>query len=60
MRHLAFEVDDVEKTVEELRHKGVTVETIRMDKTTGRIFTFFPDPDDLPIEIYEAAPDDTP
>jgi len=54
LRHLAFEVENVEEAVEDLRRKGVEVETIRVDETTGRKFTFFQDPDELPIEIYEA------
>jgi glyoxylase I family protein len=54
LRHLAFEVEDIEEAVEGLRQKGVEVETIRVDETTGRKFTFFQDPDGLPIEIYEA------
>lgn len=53
LRHLAFEVDNVEKVVEELKVKGVEVEKIRIDEITGKKFTFFADPDNLPIEIYE-------
>ncbi|HUZ46761.1 MAG TPA: VOC family protein [Terriglobia bacterium] len=54
LRHLAFEVDNVEETAEELARKGIRVEPIRVDETTGKKFTFFQDPDRLPIEIYEA------
>lgn len=53
LRHLAFEVDDIESTVLELQSKGVKVENIRIDEITGKRFTFFPDPDNLPLEIYE-------
>jgi glyoxylase I family protein len=53
LRHLAFEVDDIEQTVLELKSKGVEVENIRIDEITGKRFTFFPDPDNLPLEIYE-------
>ena len=53
LRHLAFEVDDIEETVLELQSKGVEVENIRIDEITGKRFTFFPDPDNLPLEIYE-------
>lgn len=53
LRHLAFEVNDIEKEVEKLRKKGVEVEAIRVDEYTNKRFTFFKDPDDLPIEIYE-------
>ncbi len=53
LRHLAFEVDDIEQTVLDLIAKGVEVENIRIDEMTGRKFTFFKDPDFLPLEIYE-------
>ncbi|HSX24871.1 MAG TPA: VOC family protein [Candidatus Andersenbacteria bacterium] len=54
LRHLAFEVDDVEEAVKELIAKGIAVEEIRTDEQTGKKFTFFADPDDLPLELYEA------
>ncbi len=53
LRHLAFEVRDIEKTIEELKAKGVEVESVRVDEYTGKKFTFFADPDGLPLEIYE-------
>lgn len=53
LRHLAFEVDDIERAVAELLTKNVAVEPVRMDEFTGKRFTFFADPDDLPIEFYE-------
>ncbi len=53
LRHLAFEVEDIEQTVLELKSKGVEVENIRIDEITGKRFTFFKDPDNLPLEIYE-------
>jgi glyoxylase I family protein len=53
LRHLAFSVDDVNETVNELHKKGIATEPIRVDEYTGKHFTFFKDPDDLPIEIYE-------
>lgn len=53
LRHLAFEVDDVAEAVEELKAKRVVCESIRIDEFTGKRFTFFSDPDDLPLEIYE-------
>ncbi len=53
LRHLAFAVTSVKNTKTELEAKGVTVEDIRIDAYTGKKFTFFADPDDLPIEIYE-------
>lgn len=53
LRHLAFEVDDLESSIEELAKKGVVTETVRVDEMTKKKFTFFSDPDDLPIELYE-------
>lgn len=53
LRHLAFEVDDVDNVVESLSLKGVLVEPVRIDEYTGKRFTFFADPDGLPLEIYE-------
>ncbi|WP_099361243.1 SMU1112c/YaeR family gloxylase I-like metalloprotein [Fredinandcohnia onubensis] len=53
LRHLAFEVDDIEDVVKELTAKKVIVEDIRIDEVTGKKFTFFKDPDDLPLELYE-------
>ncbi|MBW4633070.1 MAG: VOC family protein [Iphinoe sp. HA4291-MV1] len=54
LRHLAFEVDDVEQTISYLKSKGVEVEDIRIDELTDKKFTFFKDPDNLPLEIYES------
>jgi glyoxylase I family protein len=53
LRHIAFEVDDVEEAARKLTTRGVAVEPIRVDETTNKRFTFFADPDDLPLEIYE-------
>ena len=53
LRHVAFEVNDIEEAKKWLTEKGVAVEPIRIDEYTGKRFTFFADPDDLPIEIYE-------
>ena len=50
-----FEVDDVERAVQELAAKGVEAEPIRVDEFTNKSFTFFRDPDNLPIEIYETC-----
>ncbi|MGR0277634.1 SMU1112c/YaeR family gloxylase I-like metalloprotein [Marinomonas dokdonensis] len=55
LRHLAFNVDSVEDTVAYLQSKGVEVEPIRVDEYTQRKFTFFSDPDGLPLEIYQAG-----
>ncbi|RAM49334.1 MAG: VOC family protein [Hapalosiphonaceae cyanobacterium JJU2] len=53
LRHLAFQVENVEEVVSELKARGVEVEAIRVDEITGKKFTFFQDPDALPLEIYE-------
>lgn len=53
LRHLAFQVDNIEQTVSYLESQGIEVEDIRIDEITGKKFTFFKDPDDLPLEIYE-------
>lgn len=53
LRHIAFEVEDIEDTAQGLIAKGIEVEPIRMDVFTNKRFTFFQDPDGLPIEIYE-------
>ena len=53
LRHLAFVVDSVEKIKAELEAKGIEVEPIRVDEYTGKMFTFFKDPDNLPLEIYQ-------
>ncbi len=54
LRHLAFEVENIEANVSYLTSMGIAVEPIRIDPLTGKKFTFFKDPDDLPLEIYEA------
>lgn len=53
LRHLSFEVDDIEEAVKYLTEKGVVTEPVRTDEITGKRFTFFTDPDKLPLEIYE-------
>jgi glyoxylase I family protein len=53
LRHLAFEVDNIGEAVSEILNQGVVVEPIRVDEYTGKRFTFFADPDGLPIEFYE-------
>ncbi len=53
LRHLAFEVPDVSAAVHELQALGITVEPVRVDEQTGKRFTFFADPDGLPLELYE-------
>jgi glyoxylase I family protein len=53
LRHLAFEVENVEEAVQYLIDSEVSIETIRVDPLTDKKFTFFADPDGLPIELYE-------
>lgn len=53
LRHLAFAVEDIDTVVDALASKNVTSEPIRVDELTGKRFTFFCDPDGLPLELYE-------
>ncbi len=53
LRHLAFKVTDIEKTAAELQAKGIEMEPIRVDEFSGGKFTFFKDPDGLPLELHE-------
>ena len=53
LRHLAFFTDNIEETVAELKEKGIMTEPIRVDEFSGEKFTFFADPDGLPIELHE-------
>jgi glyoxylase I family protein len=55
LRHLAFAVSKLEDAVAYVKAAGVEVEDVRTDPYTGSRFTFFADPDGLPIEIYEVA-----
>lgn len=55
LRHLAFEVENVEKCIAELNSKNIQTEPIRIDEFTGKGFTFFTDPDGLPLELYEGS-----
>ncbi|RSD25525.1 SMU1112c/YaeR family gloxylase I-like metalloprotein [Mesobacillus subterraneus] len=53
LRHLAFSVQDLVSSADSLKSHGVSVEPIRVDPVTHKRFTFFADPDGLPIELYE-------
>jgi glyoxylase I family protein len=55
LRHLAFAVAGLDAVVAHLNASGLAVEDIRTDEYTGSRFTFFADPDGLPIEIYEVT-----
>ena len=53
LRHLAFQVEDVEAAVGELAELGIPCEPVRTDTYTGKKMTFFFDPDGLPLELHE-------
>lgn len=55
LRHLAFATADMDAALRHLQAQGVAVEPVRVDEYTGRRFTFFADPDDLPLELYETG-----
>jgi glyoxylase I family protein len=54
LRHLALRVADMQASVGALEAHGVAVEPVRVDPFTGVRFTFFADPDGLPIELVQA------
>ena len=54
LRHLAFSVENIEKKRNEFTRKGLICEDIRIDEFTDRKYFFTQDPDDLPLEFYEA------
>ncbi|WPO81744.1 VOC family protein [Chryseobacterium sp. JJR-5R] len=53
LRHLAFSVEKISEKRQELVHKGLSCEEIRIDEFTGKAFFFTRDPDQLPLEFYE-------
>lgn len=53
LRHLAFAVENIEEAAAYLSSKQIQVEPIRVDSFTQKKFTFFADPDGLPLELYE-------
>ncbi|HEX2532542.1 MAG TPA: VOC family protein [Chitinophagaceae bacterium] len=53
LRHLAFEVENIDATVRRLAELGIEAEPVRIDALTGKAFTFIADPDGLPLEFYE-------
>ncbi|SEB77965.1 VOC family protein [Paenibacillus sp. GP183] len=53
LRHLAFCVSNMEEAVHDLEAKGISVEPVRIDPITRGKFTFFADPDGLPLELVE-------
>ena len=54
LRHLAFAVEDIDRACDFLAEQGITCEPVRIDPLTGKRFTFFSDPDNLPLELYQA------
>lgn len=54
LRHLAFSVTDIESCIAYLESRGVACEPLRIDDLTGKRFTFFNDPDGLPLELYQS------
>ncbi|WP_416883533.1 VOC family protein [Marivita sp.] len=55
LRHLAFRVEDIDAAILHLEAKGVEVEPVRIDPYTQARYTFFQDPDGLPLELYEVS-----
>ena len=53
LRHLAFRVADIEPAVAWLNDQGIETEPVREDPYNGGRFTFFQDPDGLPLELHE-------
>ena len=53
LRHLAFYTENIEETVAELEKMGIQTEPIRRDSFSNKKFTFFADPDGLPLELHE-------
>lgn len=57
LRHLAFAVANLDEAVAQLVAQAIAVEPMRLDALTGKRFTFFKDPDGLPLELYEISAD---
>lgn len=53
LRHLAFEVNNLNEIVQKINSLNIDIEPIRIDEFTNKKFTFIADPDGLPIEFYE-------
>jgi glyoxylase I family protein len=54
LRHLAISVTNIEEAIVSLNQKGIETEPVRIDEFTNKKFTFFSDPDGLPLELYES------
>ena len=55
LRHIAFAVESIQEAIKHLQSFAISVEPIRVDEFTGKQFTFFNDPDHLPIELYQLS-----
>lgn len=53
LRHLAFEVNNIQETRNYFTLQNINAEDIRMDVHTHKNYFFIADPDNLPIEFYE-------
>lgn len=53
LRHLCFSVADIDAAVAALAAQGIACEPVRVDPHTGLRYTFFRDPDGLPLELME-------
>lgn len=53
LRHLAFTVENIDQAIRELYSKNIVCEPVRVDEFTGKRYTFFADPDELPVELVE-------
>src|SRR4051794_30042781 len=53
LHHLALQVADVAATAQELRAQGIAVDEVKIDPWTGKQYTFFADPDGVPLELYQ-------
>jgi len=53
LRHLAFALEDIDAFIEHLAGYGIETEPVRVDEYTGKKYTFFSDPDELPLELYQ-------
>lgn len=53
LRHLAFRVENVEKTLKRFDELGIFHEELRFDDFDNKKMAFFFDPDGLPLEVHE-------
>lgn len=53
LRHISFRTESLQDSIRHLKQRDIEVEPVRIDPYTGASFTFFQDPDGLPLELYE-------